>query len=265
VRFPLSELKYPLDVYTLSIDTSLSLTNSWEFFASFAMNLNSFSGLTEDSDWGIFISEYPDEWTDPNSLDVFSETDTDMTMIDMEIGFWYRLKTWNKYWFDAGASYMRQSLEFELSNLDQWYPSLDDDLGYESEHELFSGLVGTYGVVYNAVFLNSRLGYMDSDSGSGSILLGLAPLVTADDEDVHLLRDPPVLALGSNTGYGIRASGEYQYDLDDQWFLLGSLSYRFMYLTGRQKNYENDAWVWTTDERIITSQFHASAAVGLNI
>ncbi|MBU1163723.1 MAG: omptin family outer membrane protease, partial [Proteobacteria bacterium] len=181
IHFPLSELEFPLDVYMVSLGGSLEFAEKWKLNANVKKNITSDAGKMKDSDWGVFFD-------DPNSLDIYSESDADLEALITDINLRYRFYKKSNWSFIAGLGYLRQNFDYEVSNLDQWYPSLNDYYGYDIGHDYVSGKVLEYEVTYSIPYMEIGTQFKIKDKFSVEASLGYSPIVNVTDEDNHILR-----------------------------------------------------------------------------
>ena len=187
IHFPLSELKFPLDVYIGALNGAVKLNEKWKIKAGLKKNITSESGKMEDSDWGILYLE-GEPGADPDSLDIYSESDTEVDLFIMDIAarYYFNEKTHKrlKFLFFIGGRYIYQKFDFDVSDLDQWYPSRP-----YLEHDYVSGKVLTYEVTKHIPALIIGTELFTKGNLSLDAVLGYSPIVTVEDEDNHILRD----------------------------------------------------------------------------
>lgn len=134
-RDPTSELKFPLDVSMARFRGGIQLGNagvgSFEINLELRKNITEDAGKMEDSDWGILYDEEIG-WPDPDSLDIYSESDAELDAFMMDLHLRYHFPTIAGFLkFSVGIGYKYQHFEYEISNLDQWYPSENEYYGYD--------------------------------------------------------------------------------------------------------------------------------------
>lgn len=253
IHFPLSELEFPLDVYMLSVGGSLEFAEKWKVSANVKKNITSDAGTMKDSDWGVFFD-------DPDSLDIYSESDADLEALITDINLRYRFYKKSNWSFIAGLGYLRQNFDYEISNLDQWYPSLNNYYSYDIGHDYVSGKVLEYEVTYNIPYIEIGTQFKIKDKFCVEASLGYSPLVNVTDEDNHLLRSK--VSEGDCDGDAILLSLEGRYDFLTHWFLTLQLDYMTIDTDGKQKQYTYGEWTATIDQEIESEQIFAALAVG---
>jgi outer membrane protease len=262
LHFPISELEFPLDVYMISVEGSIEFAEKWKVSAGVKKNITGNAGKMKDSDWGVPFEDPPGSgtwrWYGPNSLDIYSESDADLDALIMDINLWYRFYEKSSWSFIAGLGYIRQNFDYECSLIEQWSPSGLSGYDYTGTGEV--GL--TYEVTYNIPYMQIGTQFKIKDKFRLEASLGYSPIVNAEDEDGHLLRDPPIFAKGDCDGDAILFSFTGRYDFPKNWFFMAEFDYTQIDTDGTQKNYINGEWVWTTDETIESEQIFTVFAVG---
>lgn len=253
VHFPLSELEFPLDVYMASVEGSIEFAEKWKVSASVKKNITSDAGKMKDSDWGLFFD-------DPNSLDIYSESDADLEALITDINLRYRFYKKSNWSFIAGLGYLRQNFDYEISDLDQWYPSLNDSCGYDIGHDYVSGKVLEYEVTYSIPYMEIGTQFKIKDKFSVEASLGYSPIVNVTDEDNHILRSK--VSEGDCDGDAILLSLEGRYDFLTHWFLTLHLDYMKIETDGKQKQYTDGEWTATIDQEIESKQIFTALSVG---
>jgi len=258
-RFPISKLEFPLDVYMVSGGGSIEFAEKWKVSVGVKKNITSDAGKMKDSDWGIWYYEVS-WWTDPDSLDIYSESDAELDALIMDINFRYRFYEKGNWSFTAGLGYIRQNFDYEVSNVDQWYPSLNDYYGYDIGHDRLSGKVLTYEVIYSIPYIEIAPKLKIKDKFSVELSLGYSPFVNVEDEDNHILRSK--VSKGDCDGNATLLSLEGRYDFLKHWFLTLQLHYMTIDTDGKQKQYTEGVWTATIDQKIMSEQTFAAFALG---
>lgn len=190
-RFPISELVFPLDVVYGSLGAGLDLAERLNVSVVFRKNISENAGKMEDRDWGI-LDESTDWWSSPDSLDVSSVADTkiDALMAEISARLYFNPRQYRntELAFYLGGKYAYQKFDFTASNLDQWYPSLNDYYGFDVGHVRVSGDVLTYEVTKNIPAVIAGLKLAVDPNFTFDVTLGYSPYVTVKDEDHHPLR-----------------------------------------------------------------------------
>lgn len=237
---PISELKWPLDVWMASAGISAEVGPfivSGEAFRSFTGD----AGEMEDSDWGVFyVLSGGDPFFSSGSKDIFSASDTDLDAIifDLKARYWFfRGDTLS---FAAGGGWLYQNFDFEAERVNQYSPSAVDTYGLPSDPFAFSSpeRVVTYEVAYSIPYLEVATAIRLGEKFRCEAFLGYSPIAAAEDEDHHLLRDPVKISEGSTDGSAWAAGVDGRYSLTRHWFAALGLDYLFIDTEGRQEQFE---------------------------
>ena len=245
VRFPISELIFPLDVYIATFNGKFQLNENWKLTLGVKKNISTASGKMEDSDWG-FLYMQGEPGADPDSLDIYSKSDAKVDLIIAEIGarYYFSRKTYkhSEVSFFVGGKYIYHNFDFDISNVDEWYPSQPDE-----PHTQVDGKVLTYEVTKHipAVIIGTEL--LSKQKFSFDAYLGFSPLVTVEDKDNHLLRSKISKAECDGDATLISLSGSYKFH--PQW----TIDLRFDYISidtkGHQKQYRDGDYLATIEQK----------------
>lgn len=220
-HFPVSELKFPLNIYVGKIQIEGNLTNRLRFSLNGSKNINRSSGKLEDSDW-----------LTPKSTqkDIYSESDTQLNAWGVDGKLSYLIKKMNysnhhdtRYTFSLGYNY--QNYAFEAHDLEQSYPS-----DPTKENVIQAGKVITYKVVSKVPFWEFGVEHRFRNT-FGSISLGYAPHIKLQDRDDHILRAK--LAEGNLTGQIQFLTVGLQHYFTHHWS--GFLGYKHQIIQSRGK------------------------------
>src|SRR4030042_2386056 len=147
----------------------------------------------KDSDWGIWYMDDPvNTWADPDSLDIFSTSDTWLTMYAMDFCFDYTIIQKTFVFFKLGIGFLYQFFDYSVSDLDQWYPSYEKYAAYipsgYSNHVYVSGEILTYRVEYYIPYIKISPVVRINEKLLFDFSLSLSPCTSAKDLDDHILR-----------------------------------------------------------------------------
>jgi outer membrane protease len=252
VHFPISELEFPLDVYMVSLGASVRFAEKLKLSVSVKKNITDDAGKMKDSDWGAYwLGGYG--WAEQGTLDIYSESDADLDALIVNVNARYRIYRG----FFMGLGYMHQNFDYEISNLDQWYPSSNYYFGVDSPHDRVSGTTLTYEVTYNIPYI--EIGFMGkvSDTFTVEMSLGYSSIVDAEDEDHHLLRSK-VYKTDYDQGDAILFSLEGRYRFATNWFLALQFDYTKIEAEGESAGYTNGVWSETIDQETESKQIFYS-------
>lgn len=209
VNSPLSRLKWPVDVLSVTVGGSLNLARFWELTGRWSGSLSSDAGKLEDSDWG-----------NPNNPWVkttysLSDTDFDGMTSDIGIRCWALNWVWDRYTsysIGFGGGWIYQDFRWEASNTDQWYPA-DPQLG----HDWYPGAVGSYKTKVNMPYIETACAMrMPWISFFGSF--GYSPSAQVKDEDDHKIRS--ILANTDAKGDAVKLTLQGRCDYNQYVFAL---------------------------------------------
>ncbi|MEZ4600490.1 MAG: omptin family outer membrane protease [Syntrophotaleaceae bacterium] len=260
IHFPLSELKFPLDAFMVKGTVNVDFAKRWSLMASAATNITDDTGNMEDSDWGIFNGSTAD------TLDVYSESDTDMEALLLEgkisckVGqFSIDRKNRSDIFFSwfVGLGYKYQKFDFDISNLDQWYPSAP-----AIPHDIVPGVVLTYEAEYQIPYLDLSLEMNVAQKFLLHLGGAYAPFVDFKDEDHHLLRGLSYYSDHDWEGdaWFVRLKGRY--DFHPRWFIVVDAEAMRIESEGRSHAYLAGTWSHTIDNRVESEQYSAYLSIG---
>jgi hypothetical protein len=250
----ISELTFPLDVAYGVVEGSLLLDGRLEFHAMVMGNLNQPSTKVTDSDWGIF--------EDSGTLDVYSESDAELTAIQVDAGARYWLTqtafTNGMRWAVAvGPGLLYEKLDWTVSNVDQWFPSMPQE-----GHVYESGKAATYSVEIVMPYLDVSA-IVKAGRVSGRAEVGVGPVLVQDKDD-HLLRQKK--SEGEMLGIGVKAEAEIRYDFTKKWFGAAKVAALAIEAAGSQtqEGYGGDlvGFYAEIDEEFSVSSISGGGAVG---
>lgn len=264
IHFPLSELAFPLDAVMLKAEVEATFADKWRLSLSGQTNITDDTGETEDSDWGVW------NWSPASQLDIFSTTDTEMTalLFDGKLSYTFyqgyfggssiRKNSSNLLFsYSAALGYKHQLFDFEVSNLDQWYPSSPS-----TPHVRNSGLVGTYDVEYWIPYLELGMDVNKSDKYFFNLSVAYAPIMNAKDEDHHLLRGLVGISDHDWNGTAKFLTAKGRYNLNEHWFLGLEVEWMGIESEGRSVTYDNGVYDHTIDNEITSEQLSSFLTLG---
>lgn len=253
-NWPLSRLEFPLGVAILQGGADFLIHNRLEGFANVYMNLSDPSKQMKDSDWT--------DDDNPHRKTIYSESDADLKAWGADAGlrYWvYTPKHKTMEWgVGVGAGYLYQDLDWEMSNLDQWYPDtpewghiyVDETcLKYKAKVQMpYGEIAGRFKWRGLSVRLNCAY----------------SPYTMVDDEDDHLLRS--IKSATDATGQGWKTGLRVKYQITDFWFVaLNEQAFGFS-VDGDSKNEIYDGWdagqTWSIYEEISSTQIQSTMETG---
>ncbi|HNV47930.1 MAG TPA: omptin family outer membrane protease [Spirochaetota bacterium] len=264
LHYPVSELQFPLDVYWLSIGGMVKFTDDVRANGSFKTNVNRDAGKMKDSDWGYWYLQGK-TWADYRTLDVYSLSDASLKGYILDADIQFRAFEMEPFTLHLGVGFMYQYFGYDISNLDQWYPSYNTYRAYlsptYSNHDYVRDLIMTYTVEYFIPYLELVPELKVGAAALLSAQLGLAPYVIARDVDDHILRSK--VMDGSATGWAFMASIKGEYYIDKTVSVSLAAGYLWIWTKGKQSQsfYETTdestaGYIGTIENRIITEQYY---------
>ena len=262
VHFPLSELNFPLDAFMLKGQVEATFKERWGLMLSAATNITEDTGDMRDSDWII----------SPSSLDIYSESDTEMDALLLEgkLSYifyegYYGQGAVNEqgvnsdliFAYSVGLGYKYQDFEFDIYDLDQWYPSLPDE-----PHDIVPGRVLAYEAEYQIPYLELAMIMKARDKYRFELSLGYAPVINFEDKDQHLLRDLVAVADHDWDGNAKFVKLMGRYNLSQRWYLQADFEAMQIESEGRSETYVGGAWDHTIDHEVESHQYSSYLTLG---
>jgi outer membrane protease len=260
IHFPLSELKFPLDAFMVKGTVTVDFAERWSLMASGATNISDDTGNTENRDW-----------LTPNTLDIYSESDTEMDALLLEGKVSYMFYQWYygqasingistrniQFSYFTGLGYKYQKFDFEVSNLDQWYPTTPS-----TPHVHVSGLIATYEAEYQIPYLELSMEMKVAEKFLLEIGLAYAPFVDFQDEDQHLLRDKVNRADHDWAGDAMFVRLKGRYNFNPHWFLELDAEAMKIESEGESNAYFGGVWDHSIDHEVESEQYSAYLSIG---
>jgi hypothetical protein len=217
VQFPLSELKFQLDVFMLFLGFSATIFDRLLISINAGTNIDSDSGSMEDSDWGAWYQE-GNLWASPTTLDIYSESGAELRAYILDTKLQYPVLEKSKFYLSVGIGFLFQRFDFEIRNTTQWYPSYGIYSSYlpiEYSYTYYiPGKVMTYMVDYYIPYLEFALSYKIFENASISGSIGLSPYTVAEDLDDHILRSKEGRGSSEGTSASLSLRGQYRFTQD---------------------------------------------------
>jgi hypothetical protein len=223
--FPLSELKFPLDVFMIYAKLNLTFLDRITIHYSVRKNLHNRVGKMKDSDWVPF----------PNVKTIYSESDARLNAIITEADLIVRLFTVSIFSVKLGAGFMHQYLYYSCSNVVQ-RSIIDNNLNF-AVPQIFAiqGKIITYEVQYYLFTLQIPLVF-NIPIGKGFLqiipTIRFSPYVRAKDIDDHILRGK--IAKGDSKGMAFMPFLTIRYIFSTKIFITAKLEYMILNTKGKQ-------------------------------
>ena len=227
--FPISRLEFPIDMGFFSLDGNLKINSKWNVAASLQRNFTDPGSDMKDSDW-IFGG-----FGGNDTKDIYSTSKMDCEAWIFDINTRFRFlqalhgqgtltgpQPNNTYGLFAGLGYMYQSFEYDVYDLDQFYPQLPS-----IPHDLVPGAIMAYDLTYDIPYL---LAGAEATYGKAwnICLEGRASWFThATDDDRHILRNKVSSVDSDWDGTTYAGMLKIRYNITPHWFCAfkGSLMY----------------------------------------
>jgi hypothetical protein len=287
--FPVSELKFPLEVGLATLDAKITI-DKLSISGGIRRNITDNAGNMRDYDWGIpFWDEdgehgpgwYVNVWTDGTHewyfLDIESKSKSEVDVMAWEAKVDYRIFSYHydyKYsdLFDGstdhykgdvrgffGIGYEKRSFKYDCSLIRQWSPS-----GIPNQDFVGDGSTSiTYDVDYSIPYAEFEVADTRGKLSIG-MSVGYSPFVQAKDEDDHLIRVPgPIYSKGDCTGHALKYAADVQYDVTPHWAVKFVFDYLYIrafgdsdsvIYAGSSGDRSWDSAAWTIDERIVSRE-----------
>ena len=260
LRFPISELKFPLDVILGKIEANARVTKKLSARLVVSKSLTENAGKIQDSDWGAFYLDGLPA-LGPDSLDIYSESDADLDATMVGISLRYRLVDRARSRLSVGAGYLHQQLTYDVSNLDQWYPSLQRPPFYYFKHEYAAGKIGEYEVTYSIPYLEVAGQYQIANRLKVEGVISLAPRVTAEDYDNHILRGK--ISEGTADGNAVMTALKAHMDFSKNRYIEISIEHVRISTEGTEDQAQSGVFFARVDDEIESNQTQATIAAGM--
>ena len=256
LHFPISELKWPLDIWLARVDAGIDIGSSWRINGVLKANITDPDDPMEDSDWGMaYLYGLPG--ASPSDFDVYSESnisdfDAFIWDFDVEWAFLQR-QSWNLY---AGLGYQYQKFEYDGQIIHQYSPS-----GLPETELYGDGSVAiTYEMTYKMPYVLIGTDFQIAPNFTVAGSFSYSPWVEAEDEDHHLLRDKVSKGDMDGDAYMIDVSGTYYFL--SSWFLEGGFHYTKIDVDGDQNQSINGVPLGTIYEESESTQTSGYLNIG---
>jgi len=266
VHFPLSELSFPLDSYVVKGQIDIDFAQRWGLMFNAETNITEDSGKMEDSDWGIW------EGSEVTALDIYSESDTEIDMLGLEGKLSYRFYQGNyaenslssdgenpaiSFSYTVGLGYKYQKFDFDLYDVNQWYPSAPN-----LAHDYVAGRVLSYEAEYHIPYIELGMNMSVVKTFEFDLTVAYAPYVDFKDKDQHLLRNMESVADHHWDGDAFMGSLNMLYNFSRRWSLKAEFEVLKISSEGRSKTYVDGVWDHTIDQEVESLQYRSYLMLG---
>ena len=249
--FPISQLRFPLNIYSLSGKTRLTILDTFMVTAKLGYNINSYGGKMEDSDWMY-----------DNILTTYSESDAHLKAATFDCDLSYNLLMSQSFSLWGGAGFFYQRFIFQISDLIQWQsiaPNFGTSLGPVISYETNSYI--PYLFIFGQVSPFSWLKI--------NIKFAISPLAFSNDIDDHLLRSK--LSKSDSKGSAFFLDLSLRFYIFDFLYTHVTCSYLYASMEGEQRQLRYTTTVEgppgpvaIIENRIDSQQFNLSCGAGLS-
>jgi outer membrane protease len=269
MHFPLSELIFPINTYTALFETNILIFKKLKSGIKFQTNLIEDTDNMKDSDWGVPF-EYPADsgtyaWYGPDHLDIFSESKTDLRAYIFEFDILYRFIRYvpkRSYFKEVnlfiGAGYLFQRYEFECRLIRQWDYRPDNPNPQDATGDGNVGLTYDINTHIPYIKLNTELYLKKQYQINFSI--GYSPYTIVNDRDNHILRSK--ISKAECTGSALLFSLSGIINLHTSLFIKLQFNYISIETEGDQKQYTDDEWTATIDQKNFSEKKSAELSIG---
>jgi outer membrane protease len=205
IWFPISELKWPINVFIASFDGAISVYR-FEARGRYTFSVTDEAGTMEDSDWEYIPN--------PKLKTTYSETDAYLDFKEAEGSLRYWALTFDnrvvRFDVAGGIGYMYQKFNWDAQDGYQWTVN---PFGYEGP---INGLAIQYEAEVNMPYieLSGRFQWQDLRA---ELRGGFAPYMTVKDVDDHVLRY--IRSETDADGIGGLGQAVVSYDLTKNFFV----------------------------------------------
>ncbi len=226
-HFPISELKFPLNIYMFYANLNLSFLDRITIHYGMHASINSRVGKMEDSDWVPYH----------NIKTIYSESDARLNAIFNEADLTVRLFTVSFFSLKVGAGFMHQYLYYWCSNVEQMsiYDTSSPIYIGNPEYIKLQGKIITYKLNYYIFTLQiTPVFSIPIKGGSLEITTAIrfSPYLKAKDVDDHILRGK--LSEGDSHGTAFMPSLRLKYLFPSRIFITAKLDYLYLVTKGKQ-------------------------------
>lgn len=254
----ISQLSFPMDV------PGIKLGGKYQVQPWLDLRFSGFINV-DDPDKKMTDKDYWNYYEDGDSYKIIeseSDVELDSWMVSAEAVAWL----WHQ---EASAKVpaarlgvrggMRwQSLDWSISNLDQWYP-YNPAYGHDTQ----TGEVGTYKVESVIPYAGGLLNYYWNEFFSLDLSADLI-YASIDDKDHHILRT--MKSTADTDGWGWKVGMTWRWEMPNNFFLLAEGEWMKVETDGTSKTYvydgEDEGSSHEIDENILQDEYDLSLSLG---
>jgi len=225
-----SRLRFPIDSRLAKLRSRIEFAGV-RLGGAASFQIGSTDGLFKDYDWFELNGKQ-------NSFIFGSARNIgDVKQYDIEASYTFSVKRF-RFCPQAQASFIKMS--FDAEDATQWqYYAIDSLLGLVPLDEVYvfdtTALVITYDIDYKAIYVGGAIAYCFPFGLDAEFRGMYAPLVWADDVDIHLLRHPPKRSEVSSDGDAALLGLKLSFHASRRVEIFGGIDYSYFKTSGRQK------------------------------
>jgi hypothetical protein len=282
VRFPVSELIFPLNTFLLFLETNIRYPNI-PYFKKFKANLIFKTNLKkqtdnmEDRDWGVPY-EYPANSGNyyllygEDHLDIYSESNTEMKTYIVDTDIMYRIfriinnrKSEFRINFFLGLGYLYQHNSFGCRLIQQWDYRYDMPPGVVRANVTGNGKLGlTYDVFSHIPYIKINTEVILHKRNLTELSIGYSPYAMLMDRDAHIARAKVSESKCNGDAFLISLSSRF--DILDSLFIKVHADYFKMETKGRENQYlyYSDEW-YEIDHKAFSTRYSFGLSAGYKL
>ncbi len=214
--FPISELRFPLDVFTLYADLNLTFVDRITFHYNARKNIQNYVGKMKDSDWIA-----------PGFTGIYSESDTRLNAVFTDADLIIRLFTKSFFSLKFGLGFLHEYMYFRCSNVEQ-----KDLIPGDTPYIKIFGRALTYEVQYYMPTIRIIPVFTILGGFEIAVAIRFSPYLWAKDIDDHLLRAKR--STSATTGFALLPGIKMKYLFANRIFVSAALEYLYLETKGKQ-------------------------------
>jgi len=215
VHFPVSALEWPLDIWLARFSMGMDIGESWRVNGEIKKNIGDPGDQMIDKDW-LTISN-------PKQLDAYSNSNiSNFSAFMLDINAEWTFLEHQDGTVYVGFGLKSQKFKYDGKLVHQYSPSGNPEIneGYGD------GRVGiTYEMTYTMPYLRIGTDFKITPNFTVEGSLDYSPIVTAGDEDHHLMRKGNRVAKGDMSGNAYMLNMAGTYNFLNSWSIKAGFNY----------------------------------------
>jgi len=232
LHFPLSELRFPLNVDTVQVSYLLQKSD-WRLSMTYQENIDSDAGHMEDRDWGVNYLDDPNSGASLDSLDIYSESRSRLSSQEwsIEVDTKLQMKSVDAFLrlfpIHLGVGLLGQEYRYNTFDLVQSYPSAP-----LQQIDKVDGKVLSYRTKLLLPYISIEIEPQIHRSLNFNLKFMFSPLVQISDYDNHILRDKQ--SWGETDGLGFLMQMDLGWKMTSYFELFVLFNYEHVQSSGQQ-------------------------------